>query len=808
MGYEVVDKNGKIYGVIRYNNVDRCDISLFMSNMRENNRTLCMHSVEMWNAISYLYGYDTPTSFDEKIFNINEQLAENYSDLYHYCANISKSEAYQNIAGGVSSFFPEYSYPNPLKFGAYATNYMCTTGYVPTFIVRPYAPSEGRNESLSYFACGFVNPSMFEEVKYVPYTDEENTLLKKVRDTYVASVSTYNQATSYYDIEPQYNVLPLTAGMLNENIAIGAVGYLNAIRVGAGLNPLTYSRTLSEAAQCKSTLTVYMSANGISNPNPHYPAKPEGVDDDLYQKSKLGSGENLFMCGILNTDIIGSLTYALDDSYGSGQLYSRGHRYNLLDPSWTEIGVGNTVQQGVHKMTGNQSSNVEVVGWPSKGIMPSESGITKDTMFTCQFYNGYSSTDNTEITIRCLNTDTEWNIAKATLTKDQDFNSSGSLISYKDSTMSFGIGNVYTITFDHLVDRDGNEVSYSYRSIYTNAYVATSEDSSPESITLSENAITVELGKTHKVNAVITPDTAKNMRVLWSSDNTDVATVNENGVITAVSKGVAHITARTEANNLTATCTVNIIDKIPTKEELTENFVKRMYTVVLGRDAETEGLTVWTNALLNKQVTGAQVAELFIGGDEFTSKNTTDADYIDIVYKTMMDRESEDKGKVTWMTVLGDGMSRTFVLSQFVSSAEFTDICNRYGIDKGSVASTESRDKNYNVTCFVNRCYRYILERKGEADGLNTWTDVILTKKATVKEIAHLFLFSDEENAKGLSSTEYTYILYRAFMGREPENEEVVTMWSEHIETESLETVFDVFVDSKEFGDIVAGYGL
>lgn len=76
------------------------------------------------------------------------------------------------------------------------------------------------------------------------------------------------------------------------------------------------------------------------------------------------------MCGILSTNIIGSISNALDDSYGTGQYYTRGHRYNLLNPSWKYIGVGNTLQQGCHKMTGTQDYDAEVVAWPAKKELP------------------------------------------------------------------------------------------------------------------------------------------------------------------------------------------------------------------------------------------------------------------------------------------------------------------------------------------------------------------------------------------------------------------------------------------------------
>ena len=51
---------------------------------------------------------------------------------------------------------------------------------------------------------------------------------------------------SYYEIKPSYDSIKnIEGGKLSKEVAKGAVDYLNAIRVGAGLNPLEYSEQLS-----------------------------------------------------------------------------------------------------------------------------------------------------------------------------------------------------------------------------------------------------------------------------------------------------------------------------------------------------------------------------------------------------------------------------------------------------------------------------------------------------------------------------------------------------------------------------------
>lgn len=546
------DDDDIIFGIMSYSDFPSGSLERFQKNLVENNRTLCKHATLMWNAVSYLYGDNVPTTFNDTLFNINAQLAENASDWYEYCQNTGRDDYYQLCEWRmIHEDFPEY--PNPLAFASLACNYNCREGYVPAFI---YA---SKGDSKSFFkTIGFVNPDILSSWKSVPYTQQEQELLEKTRTEYMNSVESYNSAKSYYETEPAYSALPLTGGKLSENIAKGAVGYLNSIRVGAGLRPLEYSEELSEAAQCKSTYTVYLSENNIYNPNPHFPEKIDGISDDYYAKCQAGSGENLFMCGIISTDIIGSITYALDDSYGTGQFYARGHRYNLLDPNWEYIGVGNTLQQGCHKMNGYEESNVEVVAWPSKGITPIESGFGAETMMTCKFYNGYEATEDTTVTIHCLNNDITWTVDPKNLSEGQYMNVSGNLVSYMDNSISFNRGGVYEITFSNLKNEQNEDVSYTYRSIYEKAYFDESETAQPQSMSLDKSSLTIKPGTVYRIKASVLPKTAENKRVNWESADTSIATVNECGEITAVAEGETYITACTEDGDITAKCKVTV----------------------------------------------------------------------------------------------------------------------------------------------------------------------------------------------------------------------------------------------------------
>ena len=79
LGYEATDYDDNLYGVIYYTKYHSDAYERFGANLTENNRNLNKHAAEMWNAVSYLHGYDTPTCFDEQLFNVGAQLADNYT---------------------------------------------------------------------------------------------------------------------------------------------------------------------------------------------------------------------------------------------------------------------------------------------------------------------------------------------------------------------------------------------------------------------------------------------------------------------------------------------------------------------------------------------------------------------------------------------------------------------------------------------------------------------------------------------------------------------------------------------------------
>ena len=77
-------------------------------------------------------------------------------------------------------------------------------------------------------------------------------------------------------------------------------------------------------------------------------------------------------------------------------------------------------------------------------------------------------------------------------------------------------------------------------------------------VSLNRSQITLFAGKSENLTAAVKPSNAANKGITWQSSNTNVATVDSGGRITARAEGTATITVKTNDNGKTAKCTVTV----------------------------------------------------------------------------------------------------------------------------------------------------------------------------------------------------------------------------------------------------------
>lgn len=215
-----------------------------------------------------------------------------------------------------------------------------------------------------------------------------------------------------------------------------------------------------------------------------------------------------------------------------------------------------------------------------------------------------------------------------------------------------------------------------------------------QGIAWSENAFaafTLEKGETKQLSIVYNPVNATRSDIVWSSDNTSVAAVDENGLVTAVGKGTATITAKADTKTVTATVTVTAI---PVTKIVLE---KDSLEIVKGGEKEVAVTILPENAT----------------SKEFTAEPENNELVSCIVEEgKIILKAGEQFGKTT-VKVKADGLSTTLTVSIVEEETQRDDVSTVIPVRKLSINLPEEEgdskrtieldtDKTYTLTAKVS----------------------------------------------------------------------------------------------------------
>ncbi|MCR5654060.1 MAG: DUF4214 domain-containing protein [Lachnospiraceae bacterium] len=236
-------------------------------------------------------------------------------------------------------------------------------------------------------------------------------------------------------------------------------------------------------------------------------------------------------------------------------------------------------------------------------------------------------------------------------------------------------------------------------------------------------------------------------------------------------------------------------------------FVGRMYTVALNRTAEESGLYYWVALLMDKKADGATLARGFIFSAEFEARNLSNEDYLNVLYATFFDRAADADGFAYWIGKLNGGTPRSQILSGFVNSAEFSNLCARFGIARGTMEDDASSIYNDGVYAFTERMYTKALNRSGDTEGIEYWAHRINTGAISAFECAWGFFHSVEFTNRNLADEAFVEVVYQTFFDREADADGKAYWLSKLQSGASRDDVLYGFRDSAEFQRLLTKYG-
>ena len=298
---------------------------------------------------------------------------------------------------------------------------------------------------------------------------------------------------------------------------------------------------------------------------------------------------------------------------------------------------------------------------------------------------------------------------------------------------------------------------------------------------------------------------------------------------------------------------VNIPNTDTTAEGKIKAFVQRCYRIILDREADPSGMQTWYEQLSSGKKAAAEIIDRFVNSPEFSGKNYSHSDSVEILYKAMLGRGSDAAGKANWVSKLDEGRPFSVVINGFCMSREFTGICASYGIKPGSVKTplsgqseeelsmlaykakepitkksetnptrveiinpSDTIDLNIGTAVqavyinegkakeFISRCYQCILGREASAAELDNWISQMTNGTKTPDQIARGFLFSNEFKGKNVGNEDLVKILYKVYMNRDADPEGLAT-WTEKLNNgTSLNDLLNTFSKTGEFKKVVS----
>ena len=199
-----------------------------------------------------------------------------------------------------------------------------------------------------------------------------------------------------------------------------------------------------------------------------------------------------------------------------------------------------------------------------------------DAEYISPIYATYNAADNTlNMPLgQVVYEDSQYKMVVAQTTDGSEKNLTGNIVMQIDNNAN---GVEITFADDYLLGvGDILNDNWWYQALYNISYSKTTTgEELATSIVLDKTEVSLEVAETTMLTATVLPETATNKSVTWTSSNEAVATVDANGVVTAIALGEVVITATTtDGSDLSASCQVTVIPTLAVSIEVTPNSVE------------------------------------------------------------------------------------------------------------------------------------------------------------------------------------------------------------------------------------------
>ncbi len=227
------------------------------------------------------------------------------------------------------------------------------------------------------------------------------------------------------------------------------------------------------------------------------------------------------------------------------------------------------------------------------------------------------------------------------------------------------------------------------------------------SVVLGNTELTLVEGEEEKLAVAVTPENATDKSVVWESGNESVATVSQEGLVTAVGEGKATITVKTNDGGFSALCEVTVKKKViavtgvklsAASMTLREGDKGTLTATVEPANATNKNVEWWTSDLDVVSVTSTSggsnsYVEARGAGKATVTVKTEDGEFSASCEITVEKKEVPVTGIALEQSSLLLAVGNTYTLRAHVQPSNATDQDIQWGSSNGGVATVDQTGK-------------------------------------------------------------------------------------------------------------------
>lgn len=227
------------------------------------------------------------------------------------------------------------------------------------------------------------------------------------------------------------------------------------------------------------------------------------------------------------------------------------------------------------------------------------------------------------------------------------------------------------------------------------------------SVVLGNTELTLVEGEEEKLAVAVTPENATDKSVVWKSGNESVATVSQEGLVTAVGEGKATITVKTNDGGFSASCEVTVKKKViavtgvklsAASMTLREGDKGTLTATVEPANATNKNVEWWTSDLDVVSVTSTLggsngYVEARGAGKATVTVKTEDGEFSASCEITVEKKEVPVTGIALEQSSLLLPVGNTYTLRAHVQPSNATDQDIKWGSSNGGVATVDQTGK-------------------------------------------------------------------------------------------------------------------